>query len=92
MGSTDLVVAPRAAAVRDYPPLPGPAGERGALLIRAATRAGEARRSMSHVVHDLRHRPPRRRTAKMLVLIPAHNEEATIGRNLHTLLRCSSTP
>ena len=60
MGSTDLVVASRAVAVRDYPPLPGPAGERGALLIRAATRAGEARRSMSRVVHDLRHR----RTAK----------------------------
>ena len=26
MGSTDLVVASRAVAVRDYPPLPGPPG------------------------------------------------------------------
>ena len=92
MGSTDLVVASSAVAVRDHPPLPGPAGERGKLLIHAASRAGEARRSMSRFVHDLRYRPPRRRTAKMLVLIPAHNEEATIGKNLHTLLTQTRVP
>ena len=92
MGSTNLVVASSAVAVRDHPPLPGPAGERGSLLIHAASRAGEARRSMSRFVHDLRYRPPRRRTAKMLVLIPAHNEEATIGKNLHALLTQTRVP
>jgi hypothetical protein len=92
MGSTDLVVASSAVAVRDHPPLPGPTGERGKLLIRAASRAGEARRSMSRAVHDLRYRPPRRRTAKMLVLIPAHNEEATIGKNLNALLTQTRVP
>ena len=92
MTSKDLVIASTAVAVRDYPPLPGQERDRDALLIRAAARAGEARRAMSRAIHDLRYRPPRRRTAKMLVLIPAHNEEASIGRNLHALLTQTRVP
>jgi hypothetical protein len=66
MTSNDLVIASTAVAVRDYPPLPGQDRDRDALLIRAAARAGEARRTVSRVIHDLRYRPPKRRTAKML--------------------------
>ena len=92
MATKELVIASQAVAVRDYPPLPGQSGERDTLVIRAASRAGEARRAMSRVVHDLRYRPPRRRTAKLLVLIPAHNEEAAIGKNLHALLTQTRVP
>jgi hypothetical protein len=92
MPAKELVIASKAVTVRDYPPLPGQSGGKDTLLIRAAGRAGEARRAMSRTLHDLRYRPPRRRTAKMLVLIPAHNEEATIGRNLHALLTQTRVP
>jgi cellulose synthase/poly-beta-1,6-N-acetylglucosamine synthase-like glycosyltransferase len=62
------------------------------VLIRAATRAGEVRRAMSRVAHDVRYRPPRRRTAKMLVLIPSHNEEDSIGNVLNALLTQTRVP
>jgi poly-beta-1,6-N-acetyl-D-glucosamine synthase len=91
MPTKELVIASKAVAVRDEP-LPGQSGGTDGLLIRAASRAGDARRAVSRVLHDLRYRPPRRRTAKMLVLIPAHNEEATIGRNLHALLTQTRVP
>jgi biofilm PGA synthesis N-glycosyltransferase PgaC len=92
MATKELVIASKAVAVRDYPPLPGQSGDKDTLLIRAASRAGETRRAMARVLHDLRYRPPRQRTAKMLVLIPAHNEEATIGRNLNALLTQTRVP
>ena len=75
--------------MRDYLPLPG--HDQDDALVCAA-RAGEARRAMSRAIHDLRYRPPRRRTAKMLVLILAHNEEASIGKNLRTLLPQTRIP
>jgi biofilm PGA synthesis N-glycosyltransferase PgaC len=47
----------------------------------------ELHRSWSRTIHDLRYRPPRRRTvAKLLVLVPAHNEADTIANTLHALL------
>jgi poly-beta-1,6-N-acetyl-D-glucosamine synthase len=61
-------------------------------VIRVASRAGEVRRAMSRTVHDLRYRPPRRRTAKLLVLIPAHNEEASIASVLNALLTQTRIP
>jgi len=91
MASKELVIASPAVAVRDYPPPPGQP-ERDGIAVRVAARAGEVRRAMSRKVHDLRYRPPRRRTAKMLVLIPAHNEEATIGKNLNALLTQTRVP
>jgi poly-beta-1,6-N-acetyl-D-glucosamine synthase len=50
------------------------------------------RRAVSRVVHDVRYRPPRRRTAKMLVLIPSHNEEDSIGNVLNALLTQTRVP
>jgi poly-beta-1,6-N-acetyl-D-glucosamine synthase len=53
----------------------GPRNGPPPLSVRMAARVGELRRSWSRTVHDLRHRPPRRRSApKLLVLVPAHNE------------------
>ena len=92
MPTKELVIASKAVAIPDYPPSPGLSSGQDGLLIRVASRAGEARRSMSRVLHDLRYRPPRRRTAKMLVLIPAHNEEASIGRALNALLGQTRVP
>ena len=92
MPTKELVIASKAVTVRELPPQPGQSGGTDGIFIRAASRAGEARRTVSRVLHDLKYRPPRRRTAKMLVLIPAHNEEATIGRNLHALLTQTRVP
>jgi cellulose synthase/poly-beta-1,6-N-acetylglucosamine synthase-like glycosyltransferase len=60
---------------------------RGEKLISVAARAGEARRSISRTFHDLKYRAPKERsTGKLLVLIPAHNEEASIAAVLDALL------
>jgi len=88
-------VAPKAVAFSRVTEL-GPASWEGSgrepLLIRAATRAGDVRRAMSRVMHDVRYRPPKRRTAKLLVLIPAHNEEGSIGNVLNALLTQTRVP
>ena len=94
MPTKELVLAPRTATITS-PGLarggwPGPGRE--PLLIRATARAGQTRRAVSRVVHDVRYRPARPRTAKMVVLIPAHNEEASIGAMLNALLGQTRVP
>ena len=95
MASKDLIVAPKAVAFSRVTE-PGPASWKGPdsepLLIRAATRAGDVRRAMPRVMHDLRYRPPKARTAKLLVLIPAYNEESSIGNVLNALLTQTRVP
>lgn len=94
MATKELVVAPKMVGLgrADVAPATWPGPDREPLVIRAAVRAGEARRAVSRVVHDVRYRPPRRRTAKMLVLIPAHNEAASIGSMLNALLAQTRVP
>ena len=95
MAGKELIVMPRAVTfgrTSELAPVSWSGPDREPLLIRAATRAGEARRAMSRVVHDVRYRPPRRRTAKLLVLIPAHNEEDSIGNALNALLTQTRVP
>jgi biofilm PGA synthesis N-glycosyltransferase PgaC len=60
--------------------------------LRMAGQLGEAKRTVSRRVHELRYRPPRSRTARMLVLIPAHNEEGAIARTLDAVLAQSRVP
>ncbi len=52
----------------------------------------QARRRLVQRIHEMRYRPPRRTPARMLVLIPAHDDEATIGRTLEALLTQSRVP
>src|SRR5580698_7891204 len=94
MPTKELVLAPRTATITS-PGLarggwPGPGRE--PLLIRATARAGQTRRAVARAVHDVRYRPARPRTAKMVVLIPAHNEEASIGAMLNALLGQTRVP
>lgn len=94
MPTKELVLAPRTGTITSPGLAPGgwPGPGREPLLIRATARAGEARRAMSRAVHEVRYRPARRRTAKMVVLIPAHNEEASIAAMLNALLGQTRVP
>ena len=95
MASKELIVAQRAVApsrVTELGPTSWEGSDKESLLIRAATRAGDVRRAMSRIMHDVRYRPPKRRTAKLLVLIPAHNEESSIGNVLNALLTQTRVP
>ena len=64
MPTKELVLAPRTGTITSPGLVPGgwPGPGREPLLIRATARAGEARRAMSRVVHEVRYRPARRRT------------------------------
>ena len=94
MPTKELVLAPRTGTITSPGLVPGgwPGPGREPLLIRATARAGQTRRAVSRVVHDVRYRPARPRTAKMVVLIPAHNEEASIGAMLNALLGQTRVP
>jgi biofilm PGA synthesis N-glycosyltransferase PgaC len=95
VATKELIVAPKAATfgrTAELAPVSWSGPARDPLLIRAASRAGGVRRAMSRVVHDVRYRPPRQRTAKLLVLIPAHNEEDSIGNVLNALLTQTRVP
>ncbi|QNG36300.1 glycosyltransferase family 2 protein [Geodermatophilaceae bacterium NBWT11] len=89
MSSKDLVVPTRHLTQGSVLPAFS-AGD--APVLKVAASLGEAKRSVSRFLHEMRYRPPKRKTARMLVLIPAHNEEATIGRTLEALLTQSRVP
>ena len=61
------------------------AGELG-VLDRFVAVAGELRRGIRARVHRAKHRPARRRVARIVCFVPAHNEEADIARTLDALL------
>jgi poly-beta-1,6-N-acetyl-D-glucosamine synthase len=48
--------------------------------------------SASLALHRLQHRPPKTKTAKIVVVVPAHNEEQSIARTLQALLHQSRRP
>jgi poly-beta-1,6-N-acetyl-D-glucosamine synthase len=48
--------------------------------------------STTLALHRMQHRPPKTKIAKVVVVVPAHNEEASIGRTLHALLQQSRRP
>ncbi|WP_432545663.1 glycosyltransferase family 2 protein [Kineococcus sp. SYSU DK004] len=57
-----------------------------------STRAQAARRIVEVTIHRLRYRPATRRTARMAVLVPAHNEEADITACLDSVMAQTRTP
>jgi hypothetical protein len=94
MATKELVVAPKVVGLGPGGPDPGHvvrAGSRTAVDPHGGPGRG-ARRAVSRVVDDVRYWPPRRRTAKMVVLIPAHNEQASIGNMLNALLAQTRVP
>lgn len=75
-----VVIIPQPAKTRPALP-PGPSSappptDQGLFgsAVLLASRAGELRRNLESTFHRLRHPAPRRRTARMLVVVPAHNE------------------
>jgi poly-beta-1,6-N-acetyl-D-glucosamine synthase len=55
-------------------------------LDRFVSAAGELRRGIKARLHRAKHRPARRRVARIVCFVPAHNEEADIARTLDALL------
>lgn len=61
--------------------------------VRLTARLAEARRATTRYLHQVRHQPPPSRSnAPLLVLVPAHDDEATVGRTLQALLTSSRVP
>ena len=61
--------------------------------VRLTARLAEARRATTRYLHQVRHQPPPSRSnAPLLVLVPAHDDEATVGRTLEALLTSSRVP
>ncbi|WP_432541002.1 glycosyltransferase family 2 protein [Kineococcus sp. SYSU DK002] len=71
------------------PSVPAP---RAGIAERIADAAVSARRVLEVTIHRLRYKPATRRTARMAVLLPAHNEEQDIEACLDSLLAQTRTP
>lgn len=65
---------------------------RASFAERLADTAVAARRALEVTIHRLRYRPATRRTARMAVLLPAHNEEQDIEACLDSLVTQTRTP
>ena len=72
MTSTEIVLAPPRTTTRPV------VGE--SVVLKAARVAGQLSRVGRNALLDLRHRPAKTKTARMLVLIAAHNEGSRDGR------------
>jgi poly-beta-1,6-N-acetyl-D-glucosamine synthase len=72
------------------PPAPKPAG--APLGQRFAARVNRVREAAQLALHRLQHRPPKTRTAKVVVVIPAHNEQDTIATTIRALLAQTRRP
>jgi hypothetical protein len=68
------------------PPVESPLKE------RVVERLTQLYYSVSLALHRFQHRPPKQRTAKIVVVVPAHNEEASIARTLQALLQQTRRP
>lgn len=69
-----------------------PPPQREAFKQKIVERLNQLYFSASLALHRFRHRPPRTRTAKIVVVVPAHNEEGTIGRTIEALLTQTRRP
>lgn len=69
-----------------------PAAQAPAPLRSIGARLSQLAWSASQALHRLQHRPPKPKTAKIVVVVPAHNEEGSIGRVIEALLAQTRRP
>ena len=72
------------------PPAPKPQGT--PLGERFAARVGRVMEAAQLALHRFQHRPPKTKTAKVVVVIPAHNEQDTIATTIRALLAQTRRP
>ena len=74
MTSTDIVIARPRNYAHTQPRVAAKPSRLETVLVAAASRAGEAKRTLGDSLHRVRHPAPRKRPARILAIIPAHNE------------------
>src|SRR4051812_47843466 len=66
--------------------------ERETLARRITERAAQLYHNAALALHRFQHRPSRTKTAKTVVVVPAHNEQDSIGRTIEALLAQTRRP
>lgn len=74
MTTTDIVIARPAAYAVTQPRSTVKTSLFETVLVAAASKAGEAKRTLGDSLHRVRNPAPRKRPARILAIIPAHNE------------------
>jgi biofilm PGA synthesis N-glycosyltransferase PgaC len=69
-----------------------PPPQRDAIKKMIVERLNQLYFSASLALHRFRHRPAKTRTGKIVVVVPAHNEEASIARTIEALLTQTRRP